>query len=99
MGSDVRNERGKEVVIMLVANKTDLPYREVHVREGEGKAQHLDVLYIETSAKAGTNVKKLFRTIAQELPTSEVGNKNPSRRGVDFKNTKEIESGKCLCSS
>merc|ERR1719397_2086331 len=97
--SDVRNERGYEVVIMLVGNKTDLPYRDVLERDGEEKARELGVLYIEASAKDGTNVKQLFRTIAKNLPSSEVGDKNSAPRGVSFHNKKDIDSGKCLCSS
>ena len=36
--------------------------------EGERKAKELNVMFIETSAKAGYNVKLLFRKIAQALP-------------------------------
>ena len=39
------------------------------IDEGEKKAQELNVsLFIETSAKAGYNVKQLFRRIAAALP-------------------------------
>ena len=66
---DVRNERGDDVVIMLVGNKTDLSdQRQVSVEEGEEKANELGVLFIETSAKAGYNVKALFRKLATALP-------------------------------
>lgn len=36
--------------------------------EAEQKAKELGVMFIETSAKAGHNVKTLFRKIAQALP-------------------------------
>lgn len=36
--------------------------------EGEKKAKEFNVMYIETSAKAGYNVKALFRKIANALP-------------------------------
>lgn len=36
--------------------------------EAEQKAKELNVMVIETSAKAGHNVKTLFRKIAQALP-------------------------------
>ncbi|KAK4810317.1 hypothetical protein QYF61_017364 [Mycteria americana] len=56
---DVRTERGSDVIIMLVGNKTDLAdKRQVSIEEGERKAQELNVMYIETSAKAGYNVKQ-----------------------------------------
>jgi Ras-related protein Rab-6A len=65
---DVRNERGTEVVVMLVGNKTDAAEkREVSADEGEAKALLLGAMFIETSAKAGFNVKALFRKVAQAL--------------------------------
>ncbi|KAI8139606.1 ras-related protein rab-like protein-6A [Fennellomyces sp. T-0311] len=66
---DVRAERGNQVIIVLVGNKTDLSEkREVTPDEGEKRAKELNVMFIETSAKAGHNVKTLFRKIAQNLP-------------------------------
>ncbi|KAH9278818.1 Ras-related protein Rab-6A [Echinococcus granulosus] len=65
---DVRNERGNDVIIMLVGNKTDLAdKRKVTTEEGERLAKELNVMFVETSAKAGYNVKNLFRRIATEL--------------------------------
>lgn len=69
---DVRTERGSDVIIMLVGNKTDLiDKRKVSTEEGEKKARELNVMFIETSAKAGYNVKQLFRRIATELLSRE----------------------------
>ncbi|XP_038948673.1 ras-related protein Rab-6A isoform X1 [Rattus norvegicus] len=66
---DVRTERGSDVIIMLVGNKTDLAdKRQVSIEEGERKAKELNVMFIETSAKAGYNVKQL-PTIASHLRT------------------------------
>lgn len=57
---DVRTERGSDVIIMLVGNKTDLSdKRQVSSEEGERKAKELNVMFIETSAKAGYNVKQV----------------------------------------
>jgi hypothetical protein len=105
---DVRNERGMDVIIVLVGNKTDLndkrwvrlspvPLRPAHSaimrsheltcitrlaklflvcrqvtpEELDKKAKELNVLSIETSAKAGHNVKSLFKKIAIALPGGE----------------------------
>ena len=69
---EVRAERGADVVIALVGNKTDLvDRREVSVEEGDEKAKEENVLFVETSAKAGFNVKALFRKIATALPQIE----------------------------
>ncbi|KAK4802392.1 hypothetical protein SAY86_000595 [Trapa natans] len=55
---EVRAERGSDVIIVLVGNKTDLvEKRQVSVEEGEAKARELNVMFIETSAKAGFNIK------------------------------------------
>ncbi|KAA8587126.1 hypothetical protein FQN60_000962, partial [Etheostoma spectabile] len=70
---DVRTERGSDVIIMLVGNKTDLAdKRQVSIEEGERKAKELNVMFIETSAKAGYNVKQLFRRVAAALPGMDI---------------------------
>ncbi|XP_042441296.1 pentatricopeptide repeat-containing protein At4g14820-like [Zingiber officinale] len=69
---EVQTERGSDVIIILVGNKTDLvDKRKVSIEEGEGKAQELGVMFIKTSAKAGFNIKALFRKIAAALPGME----------------------------
>ena len=71
--ADVRAERGDDVVVVLVGNKTDLAdRRQVSVEEGEAKARAERVLFVETSAKAGVNVKRLFRDVAAALPGAKV---------------------------
>jgi len=66
---DIRSERGDDVVIMLVGNKTDLAdQRQVSVEEGLAKASEEKVMFVETSAKVGFNIKQLFRRLASALP-------------------------------
>eukprot|EP00397_Hematodinium_sp_SG-2012_P023766 GEMP01024712.1.p1 GENE.GEMP01024712.1~~GEMP01024712.1.p1 ORF type:complete len:231 (+),score=37.17 GEMP01024712.1:47-694(+) len=66
---DVRSERGADVVIFLVGNKTDLEdRRQVTKEEGQQKAKDANILFIETSAKVGFDIKTLFRTLASALP-------------------------------
>ncbi|UOH85146.1 hypothetical protein LQV05_001965 [Cryptococcus neoformans] len=66
---DVRNERGQDVIIVLVGNKTDLnDKRQVTPEDLDKRAKELGVMSIETSAKAGHNVKTLFKKIALALP-------------------------------
>ncbi|KUF94165.1 Vacuolar protein sorting-associated protein 13C [Phytophthora nicotianae] len=79
---DVRTERGQDVVIMLVGNKTDISdRRQVSIEEGSDKAKEENVMFIETSAKAGYNIKALFRKLATVLPGMEntmiSGDSNP----------------------
>ena len=44
---------------------------QVSIEEGEAKAKELNVMFIETRAKAGYNVKQLFRRVASALPGME----------------------------
>ena len=68
----MRAERGNDVIIVLVGNKTDLAdKREVTTQQGEEEARRQDLMFIETSAKLGHNVKTLFKRIAQALPGME----------------------------
>lgn len=103
---DVRTERGSDVIIMLVGNKTDLSdKRQVSIEEGERKAKELNVMFIETSAKAGYNVKQLFRRVAAALPGMEQPDKKPEDTDIMLHETKpthqprptQSESGGCSC--
>jgi GTPase SAR1 family protein len=68
----VRAERGNDVIIVLVGNKTDLnDKREVTTQQGEEEAKKNNLMFVETSAKLGHNVKTLFKRIAQALPGME----------------------------
>jgi len=99
---DVRAERGHDVVITLVGNKTDLSdRRQVSTEEGEEKSRELEVMFIESSAKAGFNIKALFRKVAMALPG--VGNPEvasqmiePSLKKIDLDN-KQPNQGVCPC--
>lgn len=79
---DVRAERGNDVVICLVGNKTDLgnDKRQISTEEGEERAKKDGLLFMECSAKAGYNVKSLFRKLATSLPGS-VDGANSSANG------------------
>lgn len=67
---DVRTERGSDVIIMLVGNKTDLSdKRQVSTEDGDRKAKELNVMFIETSAKAGYNVKQVSSIMLMSIKT------------------------------
>lgn len=44
-------------------------------------AKELDVMFIETSAKAGINIKQLFKNLAQSLPGMENTNTSVMGKG------------------
>ncbi|EEE67212.1 hypothetical protein OsJ_24329 [Oryza sativa Japonica Group] len=139
---EVRTERGSDVIIVLVGNKTDLvdksyyamieqydnlaqnslPYNfswiklkvcdskqchvmQVSIEEGEGKAKDLGVMFIETSAKAGFNIKALFRKIAAALPGMETlsSAKQEDMVDVNLKSSNanssqsQAQAGGCSC--
>ena len=76
---DVRNERGNDVIIVLVGNKTDLSERrQVSVEEGEDKSTKESIMFIESSAKAGFNIKALFKKLATALPGMESSQAQPA---------------------
>jgi Ras-related protein Rab-6A len=70
------------VIIVLVGNKTDLAdKRQVTEAQGQEEARKNNLMFIETSAKVGHNVKVLFKRIAQSLPGMEEGGAAAQDRG------------------
>ncbi|XP_024379616.1 ras-related protein RABH1e [Physcomitrium patens] len=100
---EVRTERGSDVIIMLVGNKTDLvDKRQVSVEEGDAKANEFGVMFIETSSNAGFNIKALFRKIAAALPGMEaLSSHKDDLVDVSLKPTSnpqtEGKAGGCAC--
>ncbi|TMS14068.1 hypothetical protein E3U43_022548 [Larimichthys crocea] len=99
---DVRTERGSDVIIMLVGNKTDLAdKRQITTEEGEQRAKEMNVLFIETSAKTGYNVKQLFRRVAAALPGMDTTQDKSGEDMIDIKLEKPpelpVSDGGCSC--
>ena len=90
---DVRAERGNDVVICLVGNKTDLgnDKRQVSTEEGEERAKKDGLMFMECSAKAGYNVKSLFRKLATALPGSPDGGAAAKNAGQTGSNLIDIK--------
>lgn len=76
--TDVRNERGSEVLLVIVANKIDLPERDVSTEEAEQFAKNNEATYVEVSAKQGNNISNLFMNVAGTLPGVEISQLSPS---------------------
>jgi len=102
---EVRTERGSDVIIVLVGNKTDLvDKRQVSIEEGDNKARDAGVIFLETSAKAGFNIKPLFRKIASSLPGMETLSSTKQEDMVDVNlkpnsssSQSEQQGGGCAC--
>ncbi|TWW69608.1 Ras-related protein [Takifugu flavidus] len=66
--TEIHEYAQKEVVIMLLGNKSDMAAeRAVKTEEGEKLAKEYGVPFMETSAKTGVNVELAFLAIAKEL--------------------------------
>ena len=64
-----RQIRGDQVTLIIVGNKIDLTdKRQVGTDEGQALGEELGVMFTETSAKVGINVKQLFKDLASTLP-------------------------------
>ena len=99
---DAGTDRGSDVIILLVGNKTDLAdKRQATIQEGEQRAKELSATFIETSAKTGYNVKQLFRRVASALPGMENVQEKSKEGMIDIKLDQPQESlaskGGCSC--
>ena len=58
------------IVIAIAANKSDIPagQRQVKVEDAKLFAQSEGLIFLETSAKTGSNVSKIFELISDKLP-------------------------------
>ena len=66
--SQIREEATEKVTIYLVANKIDMDEdRKVKKEEGEKLAKELGLPFMETSAKSGINVDKIFDDLVERI--------------------------------
>lgn len=83
----IREYSPKEVILILVANKVDSNKREVLREEGEEFAEEKNMIYIETSAKDGKNVKEafdlLYNRIYKEQASLSISTKKKVKRLSD----------------
>ncbi|CAE8588845.1 unnamed protein product, partial [Polarella glacialis] len=64
---DARQNAQPNMVIILVANKSDLERREVSTEEGAWFARQNGLFFLETSAKTGQNVESAFLDTARQI--------------------------------
>lgn len=80
---------------MLVGNKADLAEkREVPMEDAQKLSEELNVMFIEVSAKAGVNIKQLFRNLSDSLPGEEGKEKvKPETVQIEAGDTKKPDEG------
>jgi Ras-related protein Rab-6A len=88
------NERGNDVLCIFVANKNDLESK-VALDVVQQFTKPLAIQTIETCAKTGQNVARLFKLISECLPDLEHGVKEPI--SVIAEPESPIENNTCFC--
>eukprot|EP01071_Lankesteria_metandrocarpae_P007841 Lankesteria_metandrocarpae@DN4798_c0_g1_i10.p1 len=96
--AELRSLHSPEVVIALAANKIDLPASLWRVDSAMAReyAEHNNLLFLETSAKTGTNVVEIFHEIGRKIPRNR---KNDSDEGfrLNKDETESSASSWCPC--
>ncbi|KAK0188786.1 GTP binding protein [Armillaria mellea] len=97
--ADLSDKRHVPSIIRILADILHMR-RQVTLEEATAKATQLDILFMETSAKAGHNVKSLFKKIAMSLPGMEKDGQTDANTKIDVTSPSsgEVpEASQCGC--
>ena len=65
---DLRTNADKDILILLIGNKSDLSdKREISEEEARTKAEQYNIAFLETSAKSGDNIDKAFTQLIEQV--------------------------------
>jgi len=93
---ELRQKTTDDIIIAFVGNKLDLQKnRTVLTQEAQRYADDNGLIYMETSAKEGTNVLELFRALAEKLPKKNPIQKQPTRVLRPEEATPQGQGGYC----
>lgn len=89
-------KKAPEAIFFLVGNKSDLPDEtwEVATEDGHSAAESNSLTFLEVSAKQGTNMNKLVKTICDKLLEQGI-NQRPSTLDLSLDNTAQENSSCC----
>ncbi|XP_067472594.1 ras-related protein Rab-37-like isoform X3 [Thunnus thynnus] len=95
--TEIHEYAQKDVVIMLLGNKSDMAAeRVVKTEDGEKLAKEYGVPFMETSAKTGVNVELAFLAIARELKHRATQQPNEPKFQIhDYIESQKHKSGCC----
>ena len=68
--NEIKNNSKKDIKVIIVGNKNDIEKRVVSVNEGIDFAKKYNSLYIDASAKNGTNIMLIFHKITEIILSS-----------------------------
>lgn len=99
---EVKNNCDKEICIILVGNKIDLENkREVPKEEAEQFALENNLLFIETSAKEGNNIKEAFyescKSILKYYEEHKITSPRKNKKLIYEEKNEVKEKQKCNC--
>ena len=84
-------KKDENCLIVLVGNKVDLTnHRKVDIHMVKDYVENNNIIYMESSAKTGLNVDKIFTTIAENIPEDNEQNEHePINEIVNVNNREE----------
>jgi len=100
---ELQRQAPEAIIIALAGNKSDLSaQRAIETSEAEVYAKEAGLLFFETSAKSGENVKELFSAIAKKLPLDKGNARGGGRTGVgsggvDLRGNAKTQQQGCAC--
>jgi Ras-related protein Rab-5C len=98
---ELQRQAPEAIIIALAGNKLDLAsQRAIETEEAEAYAKESNLLFFETSAKTGENVKELFTAIANRLPLDKGttrGGRVGASGGVDLRGNPKTATQGCSC--
>uniref|UniRef100_A0A3B3HKJ2 small monomeric GTPase n=1 Tax=Oryzias latipes TaxID=8090 RepID=A0A3B3HKJ2_ORYLA len=95
--TEIHEYAQKDVVIMLLGNKSDMAAeRVVKTEEGEKLAKECGIPFMETSAKTGVNIELAFHAVAKELKHRATQQPNdPKFKIHEYIDSQKHKSGCC----
>ena len=102
---DLKNNGDKDMMIVLIGNKSDLEEkREVSKEQAQEKAEQYNIAFLETSAKSGDNINKAFTELVEQVYNANISRAQSDGQigvnngdGVNLVNKDEAKTTKKGC--